>query len=144
MIGSVVADIELEVVADAELEVVTIILTLSAAEIIWARAVQMLVVITQTKANSSPSHCAELIRQGKHSRQKQRISVVVFSELVATDVTSVLYICVTDLSQQSYGSATTAPVSYSDATTFKSSAGIYISYTPVLWYIIHIHLSAVV
>ena len=31
----------------------------------------------------------------------------------------------TDLSQQSYGSVTTAPFSYSDVTTFKSSPGIY-------------------
>ena len=38
----------------------------------------------------------------------------------------------TDLSQQSYGSTTTAPFSYSDVTTFKSSAGVYISYTLVL------------
>ncbi len=56
----------------------------------------------------------------------------------------------TDLSQQRCGSATTAPFSYSDATTFKSAAGVYISYTPALrciWmisYIIHIHISAVV
>ena len=60
----------------------------------------------------------------------------------------------TDLSQQSYGSTTTAPFSYSDVTTFKSSARVYISYTLVLrctymnyirscpWvYIIYIHLS---
>ena len=38
----------------------------------------------------------------------------------------------TDLSQQSYGSTTTAPFSYSDVTTFKSSARVYISYTLVL------------
>ena len=38
----------------------------------------------------------------------------------------------TDLSQQRCGSATTAPFSYSDATTFKSSASVYIGYTPAL------------
>ena len=39
----------------------------------------------------------------------------------------------THLSQQRCGSATMAPFSYSDATTLKSSAGVYISYTPALW-----------
>ena len=37
-----------------------------------------------------------------------------------------------DLSQQRCGSTMTAPFSYSDTTTFKSSAGVYISYTPAL------------
>ena len=39
-------------------------------------------------------------------------------------------LALTNLSQQRCGSATTAPFSYSDATTFKSSAGVYSSYTP--------------
>ena len=38
-----------------------------------------------------------------------------------------------DLSQQTYSSAMTMPLSFSDVTTFKSSAGVYISSTPAPW-----------
>lgn len=70
----------------------TIILALSAAGIIQARAVEERVIIAKTKATSRPSHYAELIGQGKHLRQKQRTSVVTFSELVVMNATFVCYI----------------------------------------------------
>ena len=48
----------------------------------------------------------------------------------------------TDLSQQRCGSATTMPISYSDANTFKSSADIYQLRPGTLVYMDDIHLSA--
>ena len=65
------------------------------------------------------SKLAMLHRQ-KHSRRKQRTSVVVFS--VAMDATFVSVGRPT-VSQQSHGSITMAPFSYSDATTLEISAG---------------------
>ena len=82
---------------------------------------------------SEIGNVAELIRQRKHSKQKQRTSVVVSSELVAMDAIFVPWRGQNYHRKATRRSATTAPFSYSDVTTFKSSDGVYIFggfYTP--------------
>ena len=61
------------------------------------------------------------------------------------DTTSICYIHLREQAcQQNYGSVAMAPFSYSDVTTFKSSAGVYISYTTALWCILITYVLALV
>ena len=81
------------------------------------------------KATSRPNH------GGKHLKQKQCTSVVVLSELVATNATFVCYICIDRPITAKLRFRDNGAIFLFDATRFKSSAGVCISYTPTLQWI---------